>query len=206
MATAIWRSHWDEQETLLISTDGSSKSEDFGSIGVHIGTSAPIELKGALPSEWAAQGSYAAEWFAVCYGLWLGIDLQTPRNALPNISARRTLVICTDSSGIVQSITRPLRNQDKETRGSTRSWHSLVILCRQLVARLVAEKKNVRFTWMGRMTTVGLTRAHELADEVYGKVSLPRIKPIVGKPKTKLEFGNANRQHPAYRPVGWFCI
>jgi hypothetical protein len=206
LATDIWRSHWEEQTTLLISTDGSSKADDNASVGVHIGTSIPVEFKGALTPEWAALGSYAAEWFAVCYALWLALDLQNPRNALPNISARKTLVFCTDSSGIVLAITRPLRPQDKNSPSANKSWNPLVLFCRQMIERLTAEGKEVRVTWMPRNTTIGLTRAHELADEVYGRIAVPKIKPLTIRQRTKLQSGNANDQHPAYRPVGWFCI
>jgi hypothetical protein len=206
LATDIWRSHWEEQTTLLISTDGSSKADDNASVGVHIGTSIPVEFKGALPPEWAALGSYAAEWFAICYALWLALDLQNPRNALPNISGRQTLVFCTDSSGIVLAITKPLRSQDKNTTSVKKSWEPLVVFCRHMIERLTAEGKEVRLTWMARNSTVGLTRAHELADEVYGRIAVPKIKPLTIRQITKLQSGSANNQHPAYRPVGWFCI
>lgn len=204
LAMAIWRSYWEHQAALLISTDGSSKSEDIASVGVHIGTSTPVELKGALPREWAAQGSYTAEWFAICYALWLSLNLQSPTNNLPNISGRTTLVFCTDSSGIVTSITKPVRISDKDATTANKSWTPLVLLCRQMIARLAAEGKEVKFTWMPRLSTVGLTRAHELADDVYGKVSSAPTKSIKDK-KTKSQI-SADSTRSEYRPVGWFCI
>lgn len=206
LANDIWRSHWEDQTTLMISTDGSSKADDNASVGVHIGTSIPVELNGALPPEWAALGSYAAEWFAVCYALWLALDLQNPRNALTDISRRKTLVFCTDSSGIVLAITKPMRSQDKKTTTTNKSWEPLVVFCREMIERLTAAGKEVRVTWMPRNTTIGLIRAHELADEVYGRIAVPKIKPLTIRQRTKLQSGNANIQHPAYRPVGWFCI
>ncbi|KAJ9122313.1 hypothetical protein QFC22_001734 [Naganishia vaughanmartiniae] len=171
LAMSIWRSHWEHQSALLISTDGSSKSEDSASVGVHIGTATPVELKGALPREWAAQGSYTAEWFAICYALWLSLDMQKPTYDLPNISGRSRLVFCTDSSGIITSITKPLRVHDKDTSPAIKPWTNVVRLCRRMIAELAKEGKDIKFTWMPRLSTIGLTRAHELADDVYGKIA-----------------------------------
>lgn len=181
LAMSIWRSHWEHQSALLISTDGSSKSEDSASVGVHIGTAAPVELKGALPREWAAQGSYTAEWFAICYALWLSLDMQKPTNNLPNISGRSRLVFCTDSSGIITSITKPLRIHDKDASPVIKPWTNIVRLCRQMIAELAREGKDIKFTWMPRLSTIGLTRAHELADDVYGKISSSHTRQLKEK-------------------------
>jgi hypothetical protein len=206
LATAIWRSYWDHQDALLISTDGSSKSDDSASVGVHFGTSAPVEFKGALPRAWAAQGSYTAEWFAICYALWLSLDLQSPTKHLPNISGRSTLVFCTDSSGIVTSITKPVRVSEKDAQATNKSWTPLVLLCRQTIVRLAAEGKDVKFTWMPRLSTVGLTRAHELADDVYGKITTSS-KAIKEKKKSKQQTKADNNEIGyGYRPLGWFCL
>ncbi|KAJ9095365.1 hypothetical protein QFC19_007609 [Naganishia cerealis] len=181
LAMSIWRSHWEQQSALLISTDGSSKTEDNASVGVHIGTATPVELKGALPREWAAQGSYTAEWFAICYALWLSLDLQRPANHLPNISGRSRLVFCTDSSGIITSITKPLRVHDKDASPVIKPWTNIVRLCRQMIVQLAKEGKDIKFTWMPRLSTIGLTRAHELADDVYGKIASSPSRPLKDK-------------------------
>lgn len=187
LAMSIWRSHWEHQSALLISTDGSSKSEDSASVGVHIGTATPVELKGALPREWAAQGSYTAEWFAICYALWLSLDMQKPTNNLPSISGRSTLVFCTDSSGIITSITKPLRIYDKDASPLIKPWTNIVRLCRQMIAQLAQEGKDIKFTWMPRLSTIGLTRAHELADDVYGKIASSPTKQLKEK-RTRQPF------------------
>ncbi|KAJ9100618.1 hypothetical protein QFC21_003662 [Naganishia friedmannii] len=187
LAMSIWRSHWEHQSALLISTDGSSKSEDSASVGVHIATATPVELKGALPREWAAQGSYTAEWFAICYALWLSLDMQKPTNDLPNISGRSRLVFCTDSSGIITSITKPLRIHDNEASPAIKPWTNIVRLCRQMIVQLAEEGKDIKFTWMPRLSTIGLTRAHELADDVHGKLPSSPAKQLKDK-RTRQPF------------------